>query len=92
MIDGVDFLQSELHIRGMYLVMQWLGMLVKGIQARNSSLVFKVMATSPPWSEYSRAWLPDAIEIVFSGSLLSDGLELGEHRMTSFAQGSLSST
>ncbi|KAK1469802.1 hypothetical protein CMEL01_01569 [Colletotrichum melonis] len=91
MIDGVNFLQSELHIRGMYLVMQWLGMLVKDIHARNSGLVFKVMATSPVGSEYFRVWFPDAIEISLSGSFLSDGLELNEHRMTSFAQGSFSS-
>ncbi|KAK1525907.1 uncharacterized protein CCOS01_08325 [Colletotrichum costaricense] len=91
MIDGVTFLQSELHIRGMYLVMQWLGMLVKDIQARNSGLVFKVMATSPVGSEYFRVWFPDAIEIALPGSFLSDGLELDEHRMTSFAQGSFSS-
>ncbi|KXH49253.1 hypothetical protein CSIM01_13121 [Colletotrichum simmondsii] len=91
MIDGVNFLQSELHIRGMYLVMQWLGMLVKDIQARNSGLVFKVMATSPVGSEYFRVWFPDVIEIALSGSFLSDGLELDEHRMTSFAQGSFSS-
>ncbi|KAK1505490.1 hypothetical protein CABS01_00958 [Colletotrichum abscissum] len=91
MIDGVNFLQSELHIRGMYLVMQWLGMLVKDIHARNSGLVFKVMATSPVGSEYFRVWFPDAMEISLSGSFLSDGLELNEHRMTSFAQGSFSS-
>ncbi|UQC84250.1 uncharacterized protein CLUP02_09746 [Colletotrichum lupini] len=91
MIDGVNFLQSELHIRGMYLVMQWLGMLVKDIHARNSGLVFKVMATSPVGSEYFRVWFPGAMEISLSGSFLSDGLELNEHRMTSFAQGSFSS-
>ncbi|KXH69238.1 hypothetical protein CSAL01_01716 [Colletotrichum salicis] len=86
MIDGINFLEREVHIRGMCPVMQWLGMLAKDIQARNNGLVFKLMVTSPVTSGYCRIGFPGAIEMALSGNFLSDDQVFNQLRMASFAE------
>ncbi|KAL0253355.1 hypothetical protein SLS55_010332 [Diplodia seriata] len=81
MIDGINYLDKELHARGLHYAMQFLNSLVEAAGSSRSRLVFKLLVTSPTSSEYFQCWFPNRLEMAMPGEIMADGQGFNELRM-----------